>query len=88
MYRLIGPALQVGLTLFPEVPAPTTDCVNVTGLCVANANTSSGRYPLLTLDQNGNWSNSEDCLCIAGHHIQVIEGLQQCQGLCYGNGMK
>uniref|UniRef100_A0A1X7SZ33 Fibronectin type-III domain-containing protein n=1 Tax=Amphimedon queenslandica TaxID=400682 RepID=A0A1X7SZ33_AMPQE len=79
VYRLIGPAMQSGLTLFPETPAPTTDCINITGLCVANANTSTGSLPVLSLNINGSWNYDDVCMCIPGHELMLIEGTNQCQ---------
>ena len=73
--------MQSGLTLFPETPAPTTDCINITGLCIANANTSTGSLPVLLLNTNGSWSYNDECMCIPGHELTVIGGVNQCQGM-------
>ncbi len=81
VYRLIGPAQQVGLTLFPETPAPTLNCTQVAGVCVANANTTNGILPQLNLDPDGSWTLSDDqCYCIEGHELVMLEGFDQCQG--------
>ena len=81
VYRLIGPAQQLGLTLFPETPAPTLNCTQVAGVCVANANTTDGMLPSLNLDPDGSWTHSEDqCYCIEGHELVMLEGSDQCQG--------
>ncbi len=82
VYRLVGPAQQVGLTLFPETPAPTVDVISVSGVCVANGNTTNGKLPVLNLNTNGLWINSDDqCYCIEGHQLVMLEGLHQCQGI-------
>ena len=81
VYRLIGPAMQVNLTLFPETPAPTSDCVSVSGTCVANADTISGNPPTLRLDPDGSWIFGEQCFCIEGHEPIILEDAQQCQGM-------
>ena len=72
--------MQVNLTLFPETPAPTSDCVSVSGTCVANADTISGNPPTLRLDPDGSWIFGEQCFCIEGHELIILEDTQQCQG--------
>ena len=82
VYRLVGPAMQVGLTLYPETPAPTLNNTSVSGVCVANANTTSGKLPSLNLDPDGSWTSLDDqCCCIEGHELVVLEGFDQCQGI-------
>ena len=81
-YRLIGPAVQVNLTLYPETPAPTSGNVNVAGVCVANSNTSIRQDPNLSLNPDGIWTLADECFCIEGHEPILIEGIKQCQGTC------
>ena len=77
--------MQVNLTLYPETPAPTEYCVNIYGTCVANANTTSGMSPTLTLDPSGSWTHADECYCIEGHELQIIESTKQCQGRILNN---
>ena len=81
-YHLIGPAIQVNLTLYPEMPAPTSGNVNVPGVCVANSNTSIRQDPILSLNPDGIWTLADECFCIEGHEPTLIEGIKQCQGTC------
>jgi ephrin-B len=80
VYRLIGPQGQINLTLYPEVPAPSTGHIHVSGTCVANANTTSGYPPVLRLESTGEWRDGDQCYCIEGHQPELIEGSTQCQG--------
>ena len=80
VYRLKGPAKQVNLTYFRETPAPVSGTITVEGNCVANANTTIGSPPKVTLDSMGKWSNPDMCVCIEGHQPVMLEGSLQCQG--------
>ena len=54
----------------------------MSGVCVANANTTDGSLPILNLDPNGSWINTvtDQCYCIEGHQLIMLEGFHQCQG--------
>ena len=80
VYRFKGPSKQVNKTIFDETPAPATGTIPVMGMCIANARTTNGFPPNVTLDSAGIWSNPDMCVCIEGHHSVFIGGAAQCQG--------
>ena len=68
VYHYICPSRQVGLVLYPEIPAPESGSVNVQFTCVDNSYIPMSESDTITCYHNGTWSTEVPvCECNVGY---------------------
>ena len=81
VYRYNCPSRQVGLVLYPEVPAKVSGSVNVKLTCVDNASIPESESDTVTCSSDGKWSsNIPLCECDLGYENRTENMVPRCVG--------
>ena len=75
------PAETSQLITRPEAIQAISPDVPIDGECVENSSTQSGSVPLLSCNDEGQWTILIPCHCNPGY--ELVDGQQQCSGTLY-----